>query len=204
MILSLIRNWWAIGIVGALAVIVGLMAFAMPIATLASLVLVFGSYALVSGIFQVVAGATGETEGLAGSRTWIIVAGALSIAAGLITLFWPGLTAVTLYTLVAAWAIVAGIAQAVSAIAHRKTLEHTWLVALGGGLMVIFGVYLLATPAGVLALAYAFGTFALAYGVSMLVASYQLKRAHDRVEVFMTRERHPAELREREDELTRR
>lgn len=198
---SLIRNWWAVGLVGALAVIVGLLAFFMPITTLASLVLAFGIYALASGVVHIIAGATGEGITMRSSRAWVIATGVLSVIAGLITLFYPGITAVTLYTVVAVWAILAGITQVASAIAYRDVLQHTWLVGLGGVVMAIFGGYLLTRPTGVLALAFAFGTYAMIYGISMIAASFQLKRAHDHVEVTLTRDEAPVGL--REEEFTR-
>ncbi|MFP5501465.1 MAG: HdeD family acid-resistance protein [Candidatus Sericytochromatia bacterium] len=200
--ISLIRNWWAVGVVGALAIVLGLAAFFMPLATLASLVVAFGAYALASGVFQVLAGATGEAPSFGSSRAWIVTTGVLSIIAGLITLFSPGITAAALYTVIAVWAILGGLTQVAAAVAHRHQLKHTWLVALGGVAMAVFGVYLLLAPAGVLALAYAIGAYAVTYGVLMLVASFQLKRAHDYVEVTLTREGRSAAL--REEERTRR
>jgi uncharacterized membrane protein HdeD (DUF308 family) len=196
MIGALIKNWWAVGIVGGLALILGVMAFATPLSTLASMVLAFGAYALVSGIFHVAAGVTGETAEMGSSRAWIITTGVISIVAGLVTFFWPGLTAVALYTVIAVWAVLAGVAQVVAAIALRKQLQHTWLVALGGIAMAVFGVYLFASPGGILALAYALGTFAIAYGAMMVVAAIQLKQVHDRVEVTLTRAERPAEVHE--------
>ena len=200
--IALIRNWWAVGAVGALAIVLGLTAYLMPLATLAVLVVAFGAYALASGVLHVLAGATGEAAGFGSSRAWIVTTGVLSIIAGLITLFSPGITAAALYTVIAVWAILAGLTQLTAAVAHRHQLKHTWLVALGGVAMAIFGVYLLAAPAGVLALAYALGAYAVTYGVLMVVASIQLKRAHDYVEVTLTREGRPAAL--RNEERTRR
>lgn len=196
MIGSLVKNWWAIGVVGGLAMILGLMAFATPLRTLASLVIAFGAYALVSGIFHVAAGVTGDVSTLGPSRAWIITTGVLSILAGLATFFWPGLTAVALYTIIGAWAVVAGVTQVMAAIALREQLQHTWLVALGGVAMAVFGLYLFVSPAGVLALAYALGAFAITYGVVMIAAAIQLKRVHDHVEVTLTRAERPAEVRE--------
>ena len=193
---ALIKNWWAVGIVGGLALILGAMAFATPFRTLAAMVMAFGVYSLASGIFHVAAGVTGETGELGSSRGWIITTGVLSILAGLVTFFWPGLTAVALYTVIGVWAVLAGATQVGAAIAMRKQLQHTWLVALGGVAMAVFGLYLFASPGGILALAYALGTFAIAYGAMMVVAAIQLKQVHDRVEVTLTRTGRPAEVAE--------
>ena len=202
MLISLVRNWWAVGLVGALAIFFGVMAFVMPGITLATLVVAFGIYALAAGACLVAAGATGEPIGMATSRGWIVAAGVLSIVTGLVTLAWPGITAVTLYAVIATWAIMAGLAQLVAAIVHRHEREHTWLVALGGLAMAAFGVYMALTPAGALALAYALGAYALTYGALMLVASIPLKQAKDAVRVTVTRIDEAAAV--REEELTRR
>jgi uncharacterized membrane protein HdeD (DUF308 family) len=189
---SLVRNWWAVGLVGVVAVLVGVTAFLMPLSTLASIVFAFGGYALVSGILHVAAGLSGEGLTATSSRGWLIATGVLGIIAGGLTLLWPGLSAVMLYTVIATWAVLAGITQVVAAIALRDQLKDTWLVALGGAVMVILGVYLFARPgAGVLALAYAFGVYAVIYGISMIAASVMLNRVKDRVDVTIGRVEQP-------------
>jgi uncharacterized membrane protein HdeD (DUF308 family) len=182
MVHTLVKNWWAVALVGVLAVILGIYSFASPGMTLAAMVGAFGAFALFSGIVQLVAGLRKDTAAHddAPSRTWLIVAGAVGILAGLVTFFYPGTTLITLYTVIAVWAIVSGLAQVAMAIVHRHELSHTWLVALGGVASVVLGGYLLARPViGMVALAYAIGIYAIIHGVAMIAASIPLKRLHD-------------------------
>lgn len=182
MINTLVNRWWAVGLVGALAIILGIVSFAMPGVTLVSMVAAFGAYALVTGVVELVAGFNRETTEVLGStaRTYLLVTGALSVVAALITFFYPGITLVALYSIIGAWAVLAGISTIASAVAHREQRNHTWLVALAGAVSVIFGAYMFMRPAvGLVALAYALGTYAIIYGIAMLVGSYQLKQLHD-------------------------
>lgn len=182
MVHTLVKNWWVVALVGALAVILGIYSFASPGMTLAAMVGAFGAFALFSGVAQLVAGLRRDpvAHDDAPSRTWLIVAGALGIIAGLVTFFYPAMTLVTLYTVIAVWAISSGIAHVVLAIVHRHELSHTWLVALGGVASIILGGYLLARPViGMVALAYAIGIYAIVHGISMIGASIPLKRLHD-------------------------
>lgn len=194
MINTLVNRWWAVALVGALAVVLGIVSFAMPGVTLISMVAAFGAYSLVTGIVELAAGFSRETAEALGStaRTYLIVTGVLSVVAALVTFFYPAITLLALYTIIGAWAVLAGITTIASAVVHREHRSHTWLVALGGAVSVVFGAYMFLRPAvGLVALAYALGTFAIIYGISMLVGSYQLKQLHDRGGVTIGRVTEP-------------
>ena len=176
MIGSLVKNWWAIGVVGGLAMILGLMAFGAPLRTLASLVIAFGAYALVSGIFHVAAGVTGDISILGPSRAWIITTGVLSILAGLATFFWPGLTALVLLYVIAAWAIFTGILEIMTAISLRREVDNEWMMILGGALSVLFGLILAFLPGvGLLSLTWLIGIYALIFGVAFIVLGFRVR-----------------------------
>ena len=86
---TLATNWWALLLRGIAAVLFGLAALFWPGLTLFVLIVFFGAYALVDGILAIVAGIRGS-EG----RRWLLLAeGVLGVLAGLITFFWPGMTA---------------------------------------------------------------------------------------------------------------
>lgn len=120
----LARNWWTIALRGVVAIIFGVLAWVMPGITLAALVLLYGSYALVDGVFNVFAALSRRS----GARPWwtMLLAGLVSIAAGLVTFFWPGLTAIALVYVIAAWAMVRGVFEIAAAVRLRKVITSEW------------------------------------------------------------------------------
>jgi uncharacterized membrane protein HdeD (DUF308 family) len=159
---------------GLLAILFGLAAFLWPGLTLVVLVALFGAYALVDGVFAVIAGVTaaGEDE-----RWWaLLLAGIAGIAAGLVTFFWPGITALVLVYVIAAWALVTGALEIAAAVRLRKEIEGEWLLGLSGVLSVILGLMLVAWPdAGALAFVWMLGAYALVYGVLFIVLGLRLR-----------------------------
>ena len=162
---------------GVIAILFGLAAFLRPGIALEALILLFGAYALVDGVFSIV-GVFGGTR--RGTPRWLLfLEGVASILAGLIALIFPGLTAVALLYLVAAWAIVTGLAQAATAIRLRQEITGEWALILGGILSVIFGLLLAVLPAvGILSLVWLVGAYAVAFGILLLITAFQV-RARD-------------------------
>src|SRR5579884_2099155 len=92
MMTVLTRNWWMLAIRGLAALIFGLLAILWPGITLATLVLFYGAYVFVDGIFAVIA-AINRAEH---RSSWVplLLLGVVSIVAGLLSFFWPGITAI--------------------------------------------------------------------------------------------------------------
>ena len=175
------RNWWAVLLRGICAVIFGLAAFAWPGFTLAVLILFYGAYVLVDGIFAVVS-SFGRIKDSKFPWSMFLV-GLVSIAVGVITFFWPGLTALALLYLIGAWAIVRGIFEVAAAIELRKQIEGEWLMIIAGMASVLFGVLMVLWPgAGVLALLWLIGIFAVIFGVIMIILAFKLRGLKKRVE----------------------
>ena len=174
MVRNLARNWWALVIRGIAGVLFGLGALIWPPAAVAALVLLFGAYAFVDGIFNIVAAIRAPKEGRRWG--WLLVSGLMGIAAGLVTFFFPGLTALSLVLLVASWSIVTGIAEIVAAIRLRKEIRHEWLWILSGLLSVAFGVLLFLLPAaGAVVLAMWIGAYMLVFGVLLIAFGLHLR-----------------------------
>src|SRR3712207_6950850 len=133
-----------------------------PGLTLLVLFVFFGAYALVDGVLAIVAGIWGSE----GSRWLLLAEGVLSVLAGLVVFFWPGMTALVLLFLISAWAILTGLLKVIMAIAFRRKVENAWLMGLSGVISILFGIVLAGLPgAGVLSLVWLPGIFALILGV---------------------------------------
>lgn len=172
---ALARNWGWVALRGVAAVIFGVLAFFAPAITLATLVLLFGAFALANGILAIVSAVAHR----AGEEHWvaILVGGILSVGAGLVTLFMPGITAIVLLYWIAAWAIVTGIAEIVTAIRLRKLLAGEWMLILAGALSVLFGAFLFLRPAvGALAVVLWIGAYSIVFGVVFIGFAFRLRR----------------------------
>ena len=173
---ALARNWWLLLIRGILAVLFGLMAFAWPALTLVTLVLLYGAFAFVDGLTAIWVGAS--------SRAWgVLFFGILGVIVGIYTFFYPGVTAIALLYLIAAWALVRGIFEIVTAIQLRKEISYEWALIVGGLISIIFGIVLIANPgAGALAMVVVIGAFALMFGVMMIVLAFRVRGLPKRFE----------------------
>jgi uncharacterized membrane protein HdeD (DUF308 family) len=110
-------------------------------------------------------------------RGWLVVEGVAGIAAGVFTFLWPGITALVLLWLIAAWAVVTGVLEVAAAVVLRRELRGEWLLALAGVLSVAFGVLLAVRPGeGAIAIVSAIGVFAIVFGVALLVLGVRLRR----------------------------
>lgn len=174
MITTLSQNWWVLALRGIAAILFGIGAFVWPGVTLAVLVLLFGAYAVVDGLFAIITGITTRQEQ---QRWWMMVlVGIVGILSGVLSLLWPGMTALVLLYFIAAWSIVTGILQVAAAIRLRKEIEDEWWLILAGIASVIFGILLVSLPgAGALALIWLIGSYALFYGLLLLVLGFRLR-----------------------------
>jgi uncharacterized membrane protein HdeD (DUF308 family) len=169
-------QWGWIALRGICAVIFGLLTLVAPGVTLGILVIVWGVYALVDGIFALIAGVRIRENG---KPLWsLIVTGLLGIGAGVVTLLWPGLTALTLILIIGFWAIAIGVFQVVAAIRFRKEIDGEWFQVLAGLLSIIFGgVVVLQPGAGALGLAWLIGGYAIVFGVLLLALAWRVRSA---------------------------
>ena len=168
-------HWWALAIRGGIAIIFGLAALLRPGIALEALILLFGAYALVDGVFAIV-GVFGGTRG--GTPRWLLlIEGIAGILAGLIAFVLPGLTALLLLYLVAAWAIFTGIFEIATALRLRREIRGEWALILGGALSVLFGVILVVVSpfAGLLSLIWLIGIYALVFGILLLITAFQVR-----------------------------
>jgi uncharacterized membrane protein HdeD (DUF308 family) len=170
----LVVHWWALVIRGVAAILFGLLAVVWPSITITALVLLYGAYVLVDGAFALVAAVSRAKE----HRRWgpLALEGIVSVAAGLIALVWPGITAVALLIVIGIWAIVTGVIKVRAAIEIRREVEGEWIIALAGATSILFGAMLLIVPrAGAIALVTLIAFFAMFFGVLLVMLGLRLR-----------------------------
>jgi len=174
---ELSKHWWLLLLRGIAAIVFGVLAFIWPGLTLLTLVILYGVFAIFDGVLALAAafGRTGPDV----PKWWLVLTAILGIGAGLITLFWPGITALVLIIFIGAWAIVRGIMEIIAAIQLRREIQGEWLLILAGALSVLFGLGVLIYPgAGAVALAWLIGIYAIAIGVVMVMLAIRLRKHH--------------------------
>ncbi|HZZ64444.1 MAG TPA: HdeD family acid-resistance protein [Candidatus Baltobacteraceae bacterium] len=174
MVDALARNWWAIALRGVLAIIFGIVAVLLPAAALFALVIVFGAYSFVDGIFAVVA----SVRAAQAHERWLplLLMGIAGILAGLITWFYPAITAIVLLYLIAIWAIVTGVLEIIAAVQLRRQIQGEWLWLLAGVISIIFGLFILWRPgAGALSVIWVIAVYAIAFGITLLGLAFRLR-----------------------------
>ncbi|MEA2714115.1 MAG: hypothetical protein QOK27_2076 [Gemmatimonadales bacterium] len=170
---SLCRNWWAVSLRGLAGILFGIITFIAPGISLAALVLLFGAYAFADGVLAVVTAIRRR-----GNDRWgmLLLEGLVGIAAGVLTLLWPGITALALLYVIATWALVTGAFEIAAAIRLRKVITGEWILALSGILSVALGVLLILAPGpGALAVVIWIGAYAFVFGALMFALGLRLQ-----------------------------
>jgi uncharacterized membrane protein HdeD (DUF308 family) len=166
---AITRKWWLILVRGLAAIAFGIVCFVWPAVSLLALVFLWGAYAIIDGVSAAIWGAW--------SHWWsMLLVGVVSVLAGLIAFLWPGITALALLYLIAAWAIVRGVAEIAAAIRLRHEITNEGLLVLGGAVSIVFGVLVVLFPgAGALSVLWVIGIFAVVFGIAAVVLSLRLR-----------------------------
>jgi len=157
------------------AILFGVLALVAPAIGLYALILMWGVYSLVDGAFTLTVAARSARANQ--SWGWMLLSGLVSIAAGIVTFAWPGITAMILLLVIASWAIMTGIAEIAAAIELRRHISGEWLLAASGVLSILFGALLFSNPAtGALAVVWMIGVYAILLGLLFIVLGVRIHR----------------------------
>jgi uncharacterized membrane protein HdeD (DUF308 family) len=174
---AFIKSPGAIAIRGAIAIVLGVVALAMPGPTFLALAIAFGSFAMIDGLMALIALFDRRTRL---SRGWLAVEAVAGIGTGILTFWQPGMTALALTYLIAAWALVTGVMKIATAIRLRKHIRREWLLVLSGIISILFGGLLAIMPvSGIIGLMWAVGIYGLVLGSMLLALSIRLRHAGD-------------------------
>ena len=175
MIARLSTHWWLFLIRGILALALGILMPLSPGAAIFTLAILFGAYAFVDGIVAIVAAIRMNH---AGARwTWLLLEGVLGVIVGVITFFYPGITALWLVYLFGAWAIISGIFAIATAVRLRAVISNEWLTILLGALSIVAGIVIFFVPvAGVIAIVWTISVYAILAGIFLIGLAFRLRR----------------------------
>jgi uncharacterized membrane protein HdeD (DUF308 family) len=167
------RYWWVFILRGVLAILFGIAAWVWPGLTIGTLVIVFGIYAIIDGILAIRAAIVAGEGG-----RWLpfLLVGLAGIGFGIVSILWPGLTATTVLYLIATWAIIVGIFQAIAAIQARREIDNEWFLVITGIGAVIWGILVWIFPGGgALAIIWTIGVFAIIFGALLIAFGLRLR-----------------------------
>ena len=154
---------------GLLAVAIGIIAILWPGVTITAVVVIFAVAVFVDAVHQ---GSRAFSSEKAGPVAGHLLLALLDIAAGVVAIAWPGITALALTIWIGAWAVVSGIGEFAMAFASHEAAGQRALFGFGGLLSMALGVALFARPdLGAVSLAEVFGLFSLAFGIWGLVVA---------------------------------
>jgi uncharacterized membrane protein HdeD (DUF308 family) len=172
---AIARNWALILMRGLAAIAFGIVCFVLPVISLLALVLLWGVYSLVDGVSAIIWGVRARWGSM-------VAVGVVSVLAGLIALVWPGITALALLYLIAAWAIVRGATEIAAAIRLRRRIKNEWLLVIGGIASIAFGTLVVAFPGtGALSVLWLIGSFAVIFGALAVGLSLRLRAMQRRM-----------------------
>ncbi|MCT6881073.1 MAG: HdeD family acid-resistance protein [Snodgrassella alvi] len=169
------ENWWIVLVRGFAALIFGLLTWFYPFVSILVMVMFFGFYALVDGVMGIVLSINGRKT----HQDWwlMLIWGFISVLAGFLTFFVPGITWLVLITFIAIWALVSGVLQIVAAIRLYKSVGGAGWMITAGVLSMLVGIILLVNPIqGGIALTWVIGIYAALFGVVNIALAFRMRR----------------------------
>jgi uncharacterized membrane protein HdeD (DUF308 family) len=165
---------------GVLAIAIGVVSLVWPDITVGAFVILFAVYAFMTAAADA---ARAFASRDAGPVVGYLLLSVISVAAGVLALAWPDITAMALTLCVGVWAFMTGVLEVGLAFRRGEPAGERALWILGGLISLVFGAVLVVRPdEGAVTLAIVFGMFSIISGISALVLAAQLRRTHDAAE----------------------
>ena len=156
-----------------LAIVVGVIAIAWPGITVGAFVIVFAVYTLLAAATEFTIAFSAVRAGPVAGHLLLAF---LDVVAAVIALSWPGITALVLVTVIAAWAFVIGLMEIFFAFQSGETAGERALLGLTGLVSVALAVSFAARPdVGAITIAEVYGLFSIVTGVSSFVIGMNMK-----------------------------
>ena len=167
--------WWIYLVRGIFAILFGITTLVLPPPAFGTLVIFFGTFMIADGTFSIMFSINGEKP--IRNKQWLFFMGITGIIAGVLILFNPFISALTVVCFFGFWSFFAGIREMIKAVSLRKEKKkEAWYVT-SGILSILVVVLLLINPlSGVVNLAIVFGLYALLIGVSLVSLAIKMRK----------------------------
>ena len=168
--------WEALVFRGIAGILFGIAAVFWPGITLVTLVYIFSIYILVSGLVGIVTGVSHLVKG----RNWFLglLLSFAELAVGVYLVRHPGVTFATLVLIIGLILVARGVFEVVMAFTEDSMATQKMLLAIGGVLSVIVGVYIMMQPAaGGVAFVWVLGLYALITGPLLIAMGMDVRNA---------------------------
>jgi len=172
---AMAHEWWLIALRGALSVLFGVLVFLFPLMGVLVVIAMLAAWFLIDGVLGLWHALSGPAP--EDGRGWHIFHAVVDLAAGAALLFLPGLSALTLVYIAAAWSLIAGVLEIAMAIRGQRRFGSPWLLGLAGVAGIVVGVLLFAAPGpGLIALMWMIAIQAIVFGIALLSIGFRLRR----------------------------
>ncbi|HRQ41934.1 MAG TPA: DUF308 domain-containing protein [Chloroflexota bacterium] len=171
-------TWWVYLLQGVAALLIGILLLTATQKTVTVLIALLGIYWMVSGVFNIVAALAGHVEE---HKWWVIVAGVISIIAGLAVLrnmAWSTVVVPSLAViLLGIAALINGIVTIFAGRRQNGQRDRSWAGFFLGILYVIFGFLVLGNLlASAVALILAIAIWGIIGGIVLIVLAFRVKK----------------------------
>jgi uncharacterized membrane protein HdeD (DUF308 family) len=152
---------------GLLGLAVGIIAIAWPGVTVGAVVFIFAVAVFTDAIIQITRAFNDDAVGPGFGRVLLAL---IDVAAGVVAIAWPGITAEVLTIWIGIGAFVTGVGELAMAFSSGGTAGSRFMFGLTGLISVALGVVLVVRPdVGAVSLAQVFGLFSFAFGIANLI-----------------------------------
>lgn len=175
LLVTLARNWWMVGVRGALAILFGAVLLLSPSVPFNVLVALFGGYAALDGAWAVVSALWASRRSTAG---WpILFEGAASLGVAALIFTWP-LVPRELVTAIVVWGLLTGALEILAAVRLSRVGAAYWLLGTGGVSSLFLALIILVIPhASHPHVVRALGVYSLVFGGLIFATALFLRNA---------------------------
>jgi uncharacterized membrane protein HdeD (DUF308 family) len=170
------KIWWSFMLRGLLALALSACALFWPQKTMGLMIKLLGAYFIIDGLAGAVSAFRAESKGV--NLMQVVV----SLAIGLVLLFWTGVSAKLFLIVVGIWALLQGVGMYLSSRGLESEDEQRGLMGIIGAVMAVIGLVLIFWPnTGVVTISWLIALGSLIIGGLLIYLATRLKRVKKRI-----------------------